>query len=84
MDLDFLIGREIVTNDPLLSTTATRKCKYTIIEAYPFMVKAMRITENGTEIYECFSLGDLVTKGMFKSNGGPTKHGCRHYWRADE
>lgn len=78
MDLDFLIGREIVTNDPVMST------KYTIIEAYPFMVKAMRIAENGTEIYECFSLGDLVTKGMFKSNGGPTKHGCRHYWRADE
>lgn len=86
MDLSFLKGMEIVTDDPsLLSKAAIRKCSYTIIETYPFMVKGMRIAENGTEVYECFTLGDLVTRGLMKSSyDGPTKHGCRHYWRAEE
>ena len=87
MDLSYLLGEEIVTDDPILSATgtATRKCSYTIIEVFPYMVKGMRIAENGTEIYECFTLGDLVLKGMLRSKGNlPVKHGCRHYWKVKE
>lgn len=87
MDLSFLLGQEIVTDDPILSATgtATRKCSYTIIETYPYMVKGMRIAENGVEVYECFTLGDLILKGKMKSTyDGPTKHGCRHYWKGGE
>ena len=85
MDLSFLKGMEIVADDPTrLNKAQTRRCSYTIIETYPYMVKGMRIAENGAEIYECFTIGDLITRGLMKSNSGPTKHGCRHYWRANE
>lgn len=87
MDLSFLLGQEIIADDPILAGTGTvtRKCSYTIVEAYPTMVRGLRITENGTEIYECFDLGDLVLKKKIKSTyDGPTKHGCRHYWKGGE
>jgi hypothetical protein len=86
MDLSYLLGTEIVTDDPVLSATATatRKCRYTVIEVYPHFVKGMRVTDNGTEMYECFNLGDLITKGCIQGRQEETKHGCRHYWRYEE
>lgn len=79
MDLSYLLGEEIETHDPILSATgtATRKCKYTVIEVYPYFVKGMRICENGAEIYECFSIGDLVTLGALKTKAAPNKSGYR-------
>ena len=71
MDLSFLLGREIIADDPRLWGRGqhTRKCSYTVIEAYPCYVRAMRICENGQEIYQCFDLGDLVRMGALKSVG---------------
>ena len=79
MNLSDLIGQEIVTNNPILSATgtATRKCKYIVIEAFPYFVKGMRICDNGAEIVQCFSIGDLVTMGLIKAYKAPHKTGYR-------
>lgn len=50
---------------------------YTVIEAYPTFVRAMRITDNGTELYKCFNIGDLVTMGALKTKATPNKSGYR-------
>lgn len=48
MDLSFLIGNEIIDHDPMLTGQGMVKQSYTIIEAYPYYVRAMRVTDNGT------------------------------------
>lgn len=75
MDLSFMIGREIKDHDPAL--TGEKKVSYTVIEAYPTFVRAMRITDNGTELYKCFNIGDLVTMGALKTKAAPNKSGYR-------
>lgn len=79
-----MIGNEIIDHDPMLTGQGMVKQSYTIIEVYPYYVRAMRVTDNGTELYKCFNLGDLVTRGMIKGESLPTKQGCRHYWRYEE
>ncbi len=69
MNLEFLVGQEITSDEPILSATATmnRKTKYTIVKAYPHFVKGERFTENGDRLTRCFNLGDLITMGLISN-----------------
>lgn len=69
-DLTKLIGTEIREKTFVTSNKGITIHKWTVIEAYPCFVKCMRITENGTELFNTFNLGELVTMGIL-SNGRP-------------
>lgn len=67
-DLQALVGtevKEIVKDGDRISRTI----RWTVTEAYPYFVKAMRITENETEAYTTFNTGSLVTMGAIKQKG---------------
>jgi len=70
-DLKELIGQEIQERviNPTYIKGRVRKIKWTVIEAYPHFVKAMRITDDGKEIYNTFNIGTLVTMGVIRING---------------
>lgn len=71
-DLSGLIGQEIIENTAVTEGLLGRACKkihWTVIEAYPCFVKAMRITENGTEAYTTFNIGTLITMGVIRQKG---------------
>ena len=71
-DLSGLIGTEIVEREVVtkeIQGKAVRKIKWTVTEAYPHFVKAMRVTENGAEIYTTFNTGTLVTMGAIRMKG---------------
>lgn len=67
-DLQALVGTEVkeVVND---QGRITKRISWTVIEAYPHFVKAMRITENETEAYTTFNIGSLITMGALKQKG---------------
>ena len=68
-----LIGTEIVEHETVtkeIMGKAVRKIHWTVTEAYPHFVKAMRITEGGKEIYTTFNTGTLVTMGVLAQRGG--------------
>ena len=72
-----LIGTEIVEHETVtkeIMGKAVRKIHWTVIEAYPHFVKAMRITENGEEIYTTFNTGTLVAMGVL-----PQMRRCKYY-----
>lgn len=54
-----LEGQKIKNEDKVFNITKT----------YPLHVKANRICENGVEIVEAFTIGDLVTQGLLKCAG---------------
>lgn len=67
-----LIGTEIVEHETVtkeIMGKAVRKIHWTVTEAYPHFVKAMRITEGGEEIYTTFNTGTLVTMGVLEQKG---------------
>ena len=71
-NLQDLVGCEV--EESILQTEGmdgrrSKKIKWTVIEAYPHFVKAMRITEDGTEIYNTFNVGTLVTMGAIRLKG---------------
>ena len=71
-DLSALVGTEIIEHETLtkgIQGRAIQKTKWTIIEAYPHFVKAMRIADNGAEIYTTFNIGTLVTMGVIRLKG---------------
>ena len=71
-DLTALIGTEIEEHETItkeIMGKAIRKNRWTVIEAYPHFVKAMRVTENGAEIYTTFNIGTLVTMGAIRQKG---------------
>lgn len=71
-DLTALIGTEIVEHETVtkeIMGKAIRKNKWTVIEAYPHFVKAMRVTESGEPIYTTFNIGTLVTMGAIRQKG---------------
>ena len=72
-DLQALVGTEVkerVIDDGRSNTrTNTKYIRWTIIEAYPYFVKAMRITEDGREIYTTFNIGTLITMGAIRQKG---------------
>ena len=71
-DLSGLIGTEIIEHETVtkeIMGKAVRKIKWTVIEAYPHFVKAMRVTESGAEIYTTFNVGTLVTMGAIRQKG---------------
>lgn len=71
-DLTALIGTEIVEHETVtkeIMGKAVRKTRWTVIEAYPHFVKAMRITEDGKEIYTTFNTGTLVAMGAIRQKG---------------
>lgn len=71
-DLTTLVGTEIVEHETVtkeIMGKAVRHVKWTVIEAYPHFVKAMRISENGNEIYTTFNVGTLVTMGAIRQKG---------------
>lgn len=71
-DLSGLIGTEIVEREVVtkeIQGKAVRKVRWTVTEAYPHFVKAMRITESGAEIYTTFNIGTLVTMGAIRMKG---------------
>ena len=71
-DLTALIGTEIVEHETLtkgIQGRAVQKTKWTVIEAYPNFVKAMRIADNGAKIYTTFNIGTLVAMGAIRQKG---------------
>ena len=69
VNLKKLVGKEIVAKETVTENIigrAVKKVRWTVIEAYPHFVKAMRITENGDEIYTTFNTGTLVTMGAIR------------------
>lgn len=71
-DLTALIGTEIEEHETItkeIMGKAIRKNKWTIVEAYPHFVKAMRVAESGAEIYTTFNIGTLVTMGAIRQKG---------------
>lgn len=71
-DLTALIGTEIIEHETItkeIMGKAIRKNKWTVIEAYPHFVKAMRVTESGEPIYTTFNIGTLVTMGAIRQKG---------------
>ena len=67
-----LVGTEIVENEAIntgLSGNVYKKIKWTVIEAYPHFVKAMRIADDGREFYTTFNIGTLVTMGIIEQKG---------------
>ncbi len=71
IDLSYLVGTEIVEKksiDTGISGRVTKKTKWTVIEAYPYFVRVMRICDNDAVIYGSFSIGELITMGVL-SNG---------------
>lgn len=71
-DLTALIGTEIEEHETItkeIMGKAIRKNRWTVIEAYPHFVKAMRVTESGAEIYTTFNIGTLVTMGAIRQKG---------------
>jgi len=77
MNLNSLIGQEITARDREANAECTRPHKYIIVEAFPYMVKGIRICENGAQIAQCFSIGDLVTEGLIKVKSIPHTQGYR-------
>ena len=71
-ELQSLVGTEIIENEVVtegIMGRAKNKVKWTVIEAYPHFVRAMRQTENGAEIYCTFNEGTLVTMGVLAQKG---------------
>ncbi len=71
-DLSALVGTEIIEHETLtkgIQGRAIQKTKWTVIEAYPHFVKAMRIAESGAEIFTTFNVGTLVTMGAIRLKG---------------
>jgi len=71
-DLSGLIGTEIVEREVVtkeIQGKAVRKVRWTVTEAYPHFVKAMRIAENGAEIFTTFNVGTLITMGVIQQKG---------------
>ena len=71
-DLRGLIGTEIVEHTVMTEGIMGRACKntkWTVIEAYPHFVKAMRIAENGAEIFTTFNTGTLIAMGVIQQKG---------------
>lgn len=70
MDLQFLVGTELIEKVAAANNLKSyKKVKWTVIEAHPHFVKAMRITKDEVPIYTTFNTGDLVTMGKITSNG---------------
>ena len=70
VNLKELIGKEIVAKETVtkeIMGRAIKKQKWTIVEAYPYHVRAMRITEDGREVYNSFSIGDLILMGIINT-----------------
>ena len=68
-DLGALVGQEIVENAVVFLGSegkGIKKHKWTVIEAYPYFVRTMRICENGAEVFNTFNLGELITMGVIK------------------
>ena len=69
-DLQGLVGTEITEKSTENEVgKAIKQIKWTVIEAYPHFVKAMRITEDNIEIYTTFNVGTLVTMGAIRQKG---------------
>ncbi len=71
-DLQSLVGTEIVEKrsiDTGITGRITKKTKWTVIAAYPYFVRVMRICDNGAVIYGSFSIGELVTMGVLDKGG---------------
>ena len=64
MKLSDFVGKEIIAEEP--TEKSARKYKWIVVAAYPNYVKAVRICENGEQITQCFSVGDLVAMGLIK------------------
>lgn len=70
INLKKLVGTEIVSKETVTENIvgrAVKKTKWTVIEAYPYHVRVMRITEDGRPIYESFSIGDLIQMGAIET-----------------
>lgn len=67
VNLKKLVGKEIVAKETVTENIigrAVKKVRWTVIEAYPYHVRAMRITEDGREVYNSFNIGTLITMGI--------------------
>lgn len=62
--LSDFVGKEIIAEEP--TEKSNRKYRWIVVAAYPSYVKAVRICENGEQITQCFSVGDLVAMGLIK------------------
>ena len=70
INLKGLIGTEITAKEIITENIIGRKIKknkWTVIKAYPYHVRVMRITEDGRPIYESFNIGDLVQMGAIET-----------------
>ena len=71
-DLRGLIGTEIVEHTVMTEGIMGRACKntkWTVVEAYPHFVKAMRLTDDGVELFTTFNVGTLITMGVIRQKG---------------
>ena len=72
-DLQKLVGTELkeyTTITEGIMGRATKKTTWTVIEAYPHFVRCMRRTENDTEVYATFNVGDLILMGVIEQKRG--------------
>lgn len=69
------VGKEIIAGEP--TEKSNRKYKWLVVAAYPSYIRAVRICENGEQITQCFSVGDLVTMGAIKVRAVPSTQGYR-------
>lgn len=75
MKLSDFVGKEIIAVEP--TEKSSRKYKWIVVAAYPNYVKAVRICENGEQITQCFSVGDLVAMGIIRVKAVPHTRGYR-------